>query len=649
MTMPTRSFLRGAVLFAVTLTGFAALAGAQFQAPTDEELKMTSDPKAPGAAAVYLYREETTDDEHQFQTYYVRIKVLTEKGKDLAVVHIPYEHGEVKVTDIMGRVIHSDGTVIPLTAKPEDLVDVKAKHFQVDTMVFTLPSVEVGSILEYRLQFRYKDYLASTPTWDIQQPYFVRKAHYSFLSRGFGLMWSITPRDSNIKVQNDKGRYTVDVSDVPPLPDDDWMPPLNTIRQRVEFYYSFSHGAKEFWDSVGKVDTEYLGKTYLRPSDTLKKAAADMVAPGDTDAQKARKIYAAVMKLDNTDFSREKSQAERKKEKLKDVRNAEDVWKQQSGNGNELALLYVALARAAGLKAWPEIVADRGVIMFDPNYLYGGQLTDYIAIVSIDGKKTYADPAQKDCPFGLLLWTHTLTVGVTFPDSGAVLTQTPADTYENNVIQRIANLSIDAQGNIKGVVRFVMTGLEALRWRQLALENDPDELKKQFNEAMLGAFPDGVQAEFDRFLGLDDYNSMLMGVAKVSGNIGAPTGKYFILPGLFFQSRANHPFVAQDKRTIPVDLHYPLKEKDDVTYELPPGYSVTSSPSTPDLKWSDFAALKIESTTAENTVEVTREYVRNFTLLGPEGYSNLHDFYQKLATADQQQIVLTRTPAAKGN
>jgi hypothetical protein len=48
-------------------------------------------------------------------------------------------------------------------------------------------------------------------------------------------------------------------------------------------------------------------------------------------------------------------------------------------------------------------------------------------------------------------------------------------------------------------------------------------------------------------------------------------------------------------------------------------------------------------------VEVTREYVRNFTLLGPEGYSNLHDFYQKLATADQQQIVLTRTPAAKGN
>ncbi len=32
----------------------------------------------------------------------------------------------------------------------------------------------------------------------------------------------------------------------------------------------------------------------------------------------------------------------------------------------------------------------------------------------------------------------------------------------------------------------------------------------------------------------------------------------------------------------------------------------------------------------------------NFTLLDPKYYSDLHDFYQKVATADQQQLVLTR-------
>ena len=33
----------------------------------------------------------------------------------------------------------------------------------------------------------------------------------------------------------------------------------------------------------------------------------------------------------------------------------------------------------------------------------------------------------------------------------------------------------------------------------------------------------------------------------------------------------------------------------------------------------------------------------------PKDYQNLHDFYQKVATADQQQLVLTRAPVAKGN
>src|ERR1035438_1835662 len=134
------------LLLAFSIPTFAF---AQFQPPTGEELKMTADPKTPGAAAVYLYREETADDNIHFHSYVERIKVLTEKGKELATVRIPYEHGQFKVTGIKGRTIHADGTIIPLTAKPSDLVDVKSGTYQVNTMVFTLPSVEVGSILEY--------------------------------------------------------------------------------------------------------------------------------------------------------------------------------------------------------------------------------------------------------------------------------------------------------------------------------------------------------------------------------------------------------------------------------------------------------------------------------------------------------------------
>src|SRR6266700_4602283 len=169
---------------------------AQFQPPSKEELSMTSDPKAPGAPAVYLYREETTDDPHHFSTVYARIKVLTEAGKDMATVHVIYQRnfvfhasgdnssrlgsgtaahwdapnvnhaGEDRPNDldsfnvrtdisaIEGRTIHPDGTIVPLTSTPADLLQVKKDRNQVNDLTFTLPGVEVGSILEYRYQVR---------------------------------------------------------------------------------------------------------------------------------------------------------------------------------------------------------------------------------------------------------------------------------------------------------------------------------------------------------------------------------------------------------------------------------------------------------------------------------------------------------------
>jgi len=38
----------------------------------------------------------------------------------------------------------------------------------------------------------------------------------------------------------------------------------------------------------------------------------------------------------------------------------------------------------------------------------------------------------------------------------------------------------------------------------------------------------------------------------------------------------------------------------------------------------------------------------NYVLLGESDYADLHGFYQKVATADQQQIVLSHAPAKQG-
>lgn len=650
-------------LLLLLLAATPMLARAQFQAPTAEELKMTAEPKAPGAAAVYLYREETTDDTLHFHSYYERIKVLAEKGKELATVRIPYEHGEFSVTDIQGRTIHADGTVIPLTAKPADLMDFKSKNYQRNTMVFTLPSVEVGSIIEYRLKLRYSDEIVSSPTWDIQQEYFVQKAHYFFrpemgpghiITGSHGealtyLMYSTRMGSGQDPVVRDqRGSYTVDVADIPALPDEDWMPPLNTLKWRVEFYYTSVGTGAAFWESAGKTWAKEA-QEFSNPSGFMKKAVAEIVGPTDSDEQKATKIYAAVMKLNNTRFSRKRSEAERKAEKLKVVKSAEDVWKQQGGSDDEIALLYVALGRAAGLKVYPMQVTDRSRAIFDNRYLSTNQLNDYIAVVVLDGKEVYLDPGQKMCPFGTLHWKHSYAMGFRLTDGGPVPATTPGGNYKLSAVQQIADLTVDETGGVKGTVHFVMTGPEALHWRQMALENDQEEVQKRFKESVKELLPEGVECEFDHFMALDDYTTNLQAYVNVTGSVGTVTGKHLFLPGMFFESRAKHPFVAQDKRAVPVDVHYPKLTQDSVNYHLPAGFSVESAPTEANTAWPDNAILKVASATKAGSVTVVRTLAYNYSLVDPKDYSKLHDFYQKVATADQQQLVLAKAPAAKGN
>ncbi len=649
----------GLAFVAVTTFVVPASLFAQFQPPTSEELSMTAEPKAPGASAIYLYREETVDDNLHVHMFHARIKVLTEKGKELATVEVPYQRNSFEIKDIKARTVHADGTIIPLDVKPTDLVERKGQGTQINRIVFTLPSVEVGSILEYQWSMRYDDNSLSSPNWELQQPYFVRKAHYSFVpykymgnvtnSRGdvaSKLLYStMLPATTKIVYEKNSDRYSLDMNDILALPQDDYMPPIGALIEQVKFYYTPYVSKDEFWKKEGERWSKDIDH-FANPSKGLREAVSSIVAAGDSEEVKARKIYDAVMVLDNTDYSRRKSSVEMKHFHLKEAKDAEDVWKLKSGSSDEMALLYIAMARAAGLKAHAFAVCNRDRELFNPYFLSMGQLDDLLAIVTIADKETVVDPGTKFAPFGQLDWRHALTDGLRQSDKEAVFGTTPAVPYKEGLTSRAADLTIARDGAVSGIVRPSMNGPEALKWRHLALENDEGEVKKQFNEHMHGLVPEGVNAEFDHFIGLDDYKSLLMGIVKISGNIGTVTGKRVFLPGVFFESRSKHPFVAVENRSTPVDMEYASTVQDDVTYHVPEGYSVESAPADTSIPWTGRALFSIKSTVAGTSITVKRSLVRGFTLLPAADYASLRDFYQKAATADQQQLVLKIAPPA---
>ncbi len=655
----------------LVFTFASSTAYGQFHDPTKEELAMTSDPKAPDAAAVYLDYEEKTDDPLHYYSVYARIKVLAEKGKELATVNIPYLRGETKINDIHGRTIHPDGTVVPLEGKPADLLQSKSGDEQIGKRVFTLPSVTVGSILEYEYQIDYDDNIYSSPQWWIQQPYFVHHAQYSFMpfpafQKGNAAMTSRYLEDpktervlnhmmwaqllpSGVKMVNDaQGRFTLELTDVPAIPREEHMPPIQSTLYRVLFYYTWAASEGDYWTEEAKSWSKEVDH-FAEPSDAVKKAVAGIVAPTDSDLVKAQKLYAAVQALDNTDFSREKGKEELKVLGLRQAKRAEDTWTQKSGSKEDIARLYLAMLRAAGIPAYAMKVVNRNRGVLDPTYLNFGQLDDEIVLATIAGKEMDLDPGEKMCPFGTLDWIHAGTGGIRQDEKGVGLTFTPELKYADNTTLRTADVYLDAQGQVKARVTYVMTGQNAMGWRQTALIYGKEEMQKRFDRMLQEAMPGGVEAHVDHFLGLDDPGTNLLAIVNAEGALGAATEKRLLLPGFFFEARGHVDFVNEVKRQTPVDMLYPDRVVDQVTYHLPDGVSVEGAPKNDQILWPHRALLTVKVAQTPGQVVVTRDFAQGFTAVKADEYADLRGFYQKVGASDQQAMVLVTTAEQKGN
>lgn len=661
------------VICLVTLTSTVR---AQWTAPTAEELKMTSQPEVPGAAAVYLFREETTDDRLHTWNKYIRLKVLTEGGKKYANVeltqHSSSDYGGYSVNDIAGRTIHPDGTIVPFTGKPMEKLVEKGQGFKAMAKVFTLPDVEVGSIIEYRYQLRYDDNYFIAPAWYIQTELYTRKAHYLWrptdeplltksergeqvtntvawtpiLPKGF----TVTQRINAGTASMDGGRSILElyIHDIAPQPDEEYMPPISSLSYRVLFYYSPYRTMEEYWKNEGKGWSKVNDK-FVGPGDKVKGAVKELVGPTDTADQKLRKFYAAVMKLENTAFSRDRSASEDKSEGLNPPKSTDDILERKRGTDDQIAQLFVAMARAAGMKAYVMSVTARDRAMFMPQYLSFSQLNDLIAIVVVDGKEVFFDPGQRYCPYGHLAWKHTWASGLRQTDAGSALAETLGEPYTASRTSRIAQLTMDEQGEMKGTVKMTWTGAPALSWRQSYLRGDSTSLNRDLRVAMEQLLANGMEIKVVGYQNADDYEQPFIVSYEVKGRIGSSTGKRLLVPSDIFEANSR-PIFAHEKREALIAFEYANTVLDAVRVTYPRNLSVESVPVSDQLQLQKFAvyALKTESTPSSFTVH--REFDLGTILYKVEEYSDLRGFYTKFETKDQEPVVLkVVAPSAAGN
>jgi len=632
--------------------------GDEWQPIDPADLKMTSEPKAPGAPAIYLYRQVDRNDSGRAASEYnyVRIKILTEEGRKYADVEIPYlkQEAGISISNIRARVIRTDGTIVNFNGQIFDKTIEKIKGVKTLAKTFSIPDVQVGSIVEYHWNYDFADNYVFNSYWTISDELFTRLAKFSLKPYPeWYLRWAWPaglPKGTEPPKQGDDRVVRMVTTDVPAFQVEDLMPPENELKFRVVFIYSQSSIEEDpvkYWRNYGKKENDRL-ESFISKRKDLEAAVAQIVSPSDPPDTKLRKIYDHVQQIRNLSYEPRKTQQEEKREKQKKIENAADILKYGYGNGFDLTWLFVGLARAAGFDASGAFVATRNDYFFNDKRMNSNELNSNIAIVKVDSKDVYCDPGAAMVPYGFLPWYETAAKGLKLNRDGGVWIDSPLPDSSESLLKRTANLKLTDEGGLEGTVSLAFTGLQVIGHRRDYMNQD-DEARKKYLEDLLKEYipaaseveltkqPDWKSAEAPF---VAEYHLKIPGWASSAG-------RRALLPAGIFSADEKHLFEHAD-RVNSIYFHYPYRKMDDVTIELPLDWKVDSLPK--DVDEDAHAAeytIKFEQKTG--TLHITRIIRSDLLMIPKSAYPSLRNFYQAVKSGDELQIVLRPGASAASN
>ncbi|MGB7282564.1 MAG: DUF3857 domain-containing protein [Candidatus Acidiferrum sp.] len=662
------SLLRSSMIAATTgviLVGAAvyragpAKAGEEWQPITPEELKMTNVPQAPGAPAIILYRQVDRDDSnphipHEYN--YVREKIFTEEGRKYADAEIPYVNDRYKIINIRARTVHPDGSVAEFDGKVYDKEIVKGRDLKVLAKTFTFSDVQPGSIIEYHYMIEFAENYVFDSNWILSDELFTLHAKFTLKPyEEWPLEWSWPnglPKDIQPPVE-DKGvvhLVHMEANNIPGFQEEDNMPPEDAVKLRVDFTY-YEDGIEtdpvKFWKKQGKKQNG-LVEGFANKRKAMEEAVAGIVSPGDTPEVKLSKIYARTQQLRNTSYEVAKTEQELQRAQEKGGGNAEDVWKRGYGTGDQITLLFLGLARAAGVDASAVDISTREDHFFAPQVMRASDLHTYVVLAKVNGKDMYFDPGSAFTPFGLLPWSETGTQGLKLDKDGGSWVLTNLPESEASQIERKADLKLTQEGSLEGKLTVTYTGLEARQWRVGERNEDEASRKKALEDDVRSMIPAGVEVKLTNKPDWSSSSPQMVAEfdLKVPG-WASGAGRRALLPVGLFSAPEKHTF-EHSSRVHPMYFQYSSEKVDNVTIELPLGWQVNSLPKPENVD----AKLLVYTEKVDNDkgkLHLERLLKSDLILLDQKYYPTVRKFYEVVRTGDEEQIVLQPMATAASN
>jgi len=318
-------------------------------------------------------------------------------------------------------------------------------------------------------------------------------------------------------------------------------------------------------------------------------------------------------------------------------KGVEKAYLDQTGNVAEINFILINMLQLAGIEANPVLVStiENGV----PAYPTRTGFNYVIAAAEIDGKQILLDATHKYTipnilPLNVLNWKGRLIKIDGTSKEIDLMPVTLSRNYSNILVK------MDGSGKMDGKVRIQKTDYDAYDFRiqnaNKNQENYLEKLEQQLGDLKITDYK--IENEKTNLI-----NPISESYSFTSENQTEIVGDKMLVNALLFFTRSKNPFT-QEKRQNPIYFGYPSQEKFNLNIEIPEGYSVESMPKPIRISSENKEIVfTFITSNVDNKIQISCSKEIYNSIFAADQYDGLKDLFQKMIVSQNEKIVLKKT------
>jgi hypothetical protein len=608
-------------------------------APTKEDY--------PEASAVFMKLQESADvAEDGFVTIARNrlIKVLTLRGRErYSNQQFLYNTDDTEISVLKGVTVRKTGRVVEVEA--DAINDVTPAFLRDATMyanvmekVISFPVAGPGSTMELQLSEAHRptpdgsysgiEHMGALDplleaSFTIRYPEGAEAPLTEGRTGGLG--------NTTLRKSEEPGEIVWSVADVPALVEEEHMPSYSSLHPTV-IYSSY-----RTWDEPAAF---FAGQFF--PHVQTDGAIAARVVELGSDLSPAEKRKAVFLEV------------------ATDIRNvhlnlglggyepndASEVLENKYGDTRDKAVLLVSMLRAAGIEAYPAVVAGLPDAPFTEDVPTLKQFTRILVAVPDGDSYRYLDPFLDDVSYGFLRWGRGNTALVVRDDGTGELVEIPGFRAQESRSTQNLTVTLDEKGNADVIADCNLIGFFDRKARRDLKDATPSEAEKLFDSAA-NLVSTGATDEGYEYSDLTDLTAPVRVSQTVRAEeLAVPQGDMMIVhlppyPHGFAQSGI-YPSLAERRYAFefPCEFESVLT----INLSLPDGYEVAWLPDDVTLTTPDVAFEIACDLDEENHAVVWRRSVTvNERSIPVERYDEFKDSYDTLGSPKNRLVLLRKS------